>query len=163
MIFFRSVWIQSYKQLTRIHFHSSSYEGWDNPFRPEGEISHDAEELLRLWRLGKLEEQNRKNSQSNNNVTPKSTPKHSNGKVANGNNTDDASEPLLTINGGHKNGVSPTSGSTANASSTFEVKRETAGLHQQPQHSKPVTINDKTKGDVTDSPKKKTDGCCSIM
>ena len=146
----------------------SSYEGWDNPFRPEGEISHDAEELLRLWRLGKLEEQNRKNSsQSNNNndrnATPKGTPKHTNGKVANSNNTDDASEPLLAQNGSHKNGVTPAAGSTTNTSSTFEVKRETVGINQQPQHSKPVTINDKTKGDITDSPKKKTDGCCSIM
>ena len=24
-----------------------SYEGWDNPFRPDGEISHEAEELLK--------------------------------------------------------------------------------------------------------------------
>ena len=145
----------------------SSYEGWDNPFRPEGEISHDAEELLRLWRLGKLEDQSRKNSQSCNNndkiVTPKGTPKHTNGKVANSNNTDDASEPLLAQNGSHKNGVSPATASTTNTSSTFEVKRETVGINQQPQHSQPVTINDKTRGDVTDSPKKKTDGCCSIM
>ena len=145
----------------------SSYEGWDNPFRPEGEISHDAEELLRLWRLGKLEDQSRKNSQSCNNndkiVTPKGTPKHTNGKVANSNNTDDASEPLLAQNGNHKNGVSPAAASTTNTSSTFEVKRETVGINQQPQHSQPVTINDKTRGDVTDSPKKKTDGCCSIM
>ena len=118
--------------------------------------------------MGKLEEQNRKNSsQSNNNndrnATPKGTPKHTNGKVANSNNTDDASEPLLAQNGSHKNGVTPAAGSTTNTSSTFEVKRETVGINQQPQHSKPVTINDKTKGDVTDSPKKKTDGCCSIM
>ena len=31
----------------------SSYQGWDNPFRPEGEISHDAEEILRLGKEGK--------------------------------------------------------------------------------------------------------------
>merc|ERR1712008_488855 len=31
----------------------NSYQGWDNPFRPEGEISHDAEEILRLWKEGK--------------------------------------------------------------------------------------------------------------
>ena len=29
-----------------------SYEGWDNPFRPDGEISHEAEELLRQWKRG---------------------------------------------------------------------------------------------------------------
>ena len=141
----------------------SSYEGWDNPFRPEGEISHDAEELLRLWRLGKLEEQNRKNSQSNNNndkiMTPKDTPKHTNGQVASS-NLDDASEPLLKHNGEHKNGVAP-SGSTTHTS-TFEVKRETVGVQQQPQHSQHVTIND-TKGDISEPQKKKTDGCCSIM
>lgn len=34
----------------------SSYQGWDNPFRPEGELSHDAEEILRLWKAGKLKE-----------------------------------------------------------------------------------------------------------
>ena len=32
----------------------SSYEGWDNPFRPDGEISHEAEELLKLWKEGRL-------------------------------------------------------------------------------------------------------------
>ena len=37
-----------------VFFVCSSYEGWDNPFRPEGEISHDADELLRLWKEGKL-------------------------------------------------------------------------------------------------------------
>ena len=141
----------------------SSYEGWDNPFRPEGEISNDAEELLRLWRLGKLEEQSRKNSQSNNNndknMTPKGTPKHTNGQVASS-NLDDASEPLLKQNGEHKNGVAP-SGSTTHTS-TFEVKRETVGVQQQPQHSQNVTIND-MKGDISEPQKKKTDGCCSIM
>ena len=91
---------------------------------------------MRLWRLGKLEEQNRKNSQSNNNndkiTTPKDTPKHTNGQVASS-NLDDASEPLLKHNGEHKNGVAP-SGSTTHTS-TFEVKREQVGVHQQPQHS----------------------------
>ena len=40
--------------LKDVLFVCSSYEGWDNPFRPEGEISHDADELLRLWKEGKL-------------------------------------------------------------------------------------------------------------
>merc|ERR1711874_339847 len=31
----------------------NSYQGWDNPFRPEGELSHDAEEILKLWKEGK--------------------------------------------------------------------------------------------------------------
>ena len=39
-----------------LFFHSSSYQGWDNPFRPEGELSHDAEEILRLWKEGKLKD-----------------------------------------------------------------------------------------------------------
>ena len=31
-----------------------SYEGWDNPFRPDGEISHEAEELLKQWKRGNV-------------------------------------------------------------------------------------------------------------
>ena len=118
-----------------------------------------------MWRLGKLEEQSRKNSQSNNNndkiATPKGTPKHTNGQVANS-NSENASEPLLKQNSGHTNGVTPsaTPGSAAHTS-TFEVKRETVGLQQQQQHSQQVTIND-TK-DIAIPQKKKTDGCCSIM
>ena len=42
------------KYLNCSFFISSSYEGWDNPFQPEGEISRDADELLRLWKEGKL-------------------------------------------------------------------------------------------------------------
>ena len=47
----------------------SSYQGWDNPFRPEGELSHDAEEILRLWKDGKLKDFSLllKASSSNNN------------------------------------------------------------------------------------------------
>ena len=145
----------------------SSYEGWDNPFRPEGEISHDAEELLRLWRLGKLEAQNRKNSsQSNNNnddVTGscKGTPKHTNGQVSSCKNDDDGTEPLLNHqNGGHKNGVTPTG--TSVGTSTFDVKRETIGIQNQQQHSQQVTLND-AKGEMSSPQKKKTDGCCTVM
>ncbi len=39
---------------------SYDYEGWDNPFRPEGELSHEAEELLRMWREGKLKKESGK-------------------------------------------------------------------------------------------------------
>ena len=67
---------------------------------------------------------------------------------------------MLKQNGGHTNGVTP-SGSTAHTS-TFEVKRETVGIQEQPQHSQHVTIND-VKGDISEPTKKKTDGCCSIM
>ena len=138
-----------------IYFFFSSYEGWDNPFRPEGEISHDAEELLRLWRLGKLEEQNRKNSQSNNNNDDKSpgNERHTNGQLSNVSNQ----ESPLQKNGGHKNGVAATGGGT-----TLDVKRETVGVQQQLQQSQHVTIND-GKADEQDPKKKKTGGCCSIM
>ena len=129
----------------------SSYEGWDNPFRPEGEISHDAEELLRLWRLGKLDEQNKNNLQSDNNnednSTCKGTPKHPNGKISN-NNSESCSGSPFQQNGAH--------------SSTFEVKRETVGSKQQSQQLQQVTIND-GKVDNQDPQKKKTGGCCSIM
>ena len=37
-----------------ILFFRPEYEGWDNPFRAEGEISHDAELMLALWRQGNL-------------------------------------------------------------------------------------------------------------
>jgi len=30
------------------------YEGWDNPFRDEGEVSRDADRILRLWKEGRL-------------------------------------------------------------------------------------------------------------
>ena len=33
---------------------SPDYEGWDNPFREEGEVSQDAQTIIRLWREGKL-------------------------------------------------------------------------------------------------------------
>lgn len=138
----------------------SSYEGWDNPFRPEGEISHDAEELLKLWRLGKLEEQNRKNSQSNNNnndsTSKTETPSHTNGQVTTS-NLENTSGSLPQQNGGHKNGVTPTSTS---GGTTFDV----VGTQHQQQHqlSQPVTIND-TKGDNSNPPKKKTEGCCTVM
>ena len=36
-----------------IHLFCSSYQGWDNPFRPEGELSHDAEDIVKLWKEGK--------------------------------------------------------------------------------------------------------------
>ena len=31
-------------------------EGWENPFQPEGEVSQDAELILRLWKGGNLKE-----------------------------------------------------------------------------------------------------------
>ena len=56
-------------QLQFFFYFCSSYQGWDNPFRPEGELSHDAEEILRLWKDGKLKDFSLllKASSSNNN------------------------------------------------------------------------------------------------
>ena len=31
-------------------------EEWDNPFQPEGEVSHDADLIIQLWKGGKLTE-----------------------------------------------------------------------------------------------------------
>ena len=55
--------------ITVFFYFCSSYQGWDNPFRPEGELSHDAEEILRLWKDGKLKDFSLllKASSSNNN------------------------------------------------------------------------------------------------
>ena len=32
----------------------SESEGWENPFQPEGEVSQDADYILRLWKGGNL-------------------------------------------------------------------------------------------------------------
>ena len=34
----------------------SEEEGWENPFQPEGEVSHDADLILRLWKGGNLQQ-----------------------------------------------------------------------------------------------------------
>ena len=139
--------------------HFSSYEGWDNPFRPEGEISLEADELLRLWKQGKLDEKSRKAStQSNNNNNDKNSPqKQTNGQIKSENGNVD---PSTQQNGGHKNGATP----QGLSSSTFEVRRETVGLSQQPHNQlHHVTISDGKNADDEDPKKKKTDGCCSLM
>jgi len=129
----------------------SSYEGWDNPFRPEGEISHEADELLRLWKEGKLNLQNGTAGTEGTDQNSTSDPETSldaSGDPANG--TDPVKTPLLSsdLNGGHKNGGT----SSTFVPSTTTVKREPS----QQLTAKPVNIDSSPK-------KKKTNGCCSVM
>ena len=41
--------------LINMFYFSESEEGWENPFQPEGEVSQDAEMILRLWKGGNLD------------------------------------------------------------------------------------------------------------
>lgn len=118
----------------------NSYQGWDNPFRPEGELSHDAEEILRLWKQGKLKnadwllhKEGQDHCDSNQTTLPdgQTSPQQQNGGQAV--STD-------------KNGI---------AKPSYEVKQVTQQLAQQPQQSQKVTLGG-------DEPKKKK-GCCSLM
>lgn len=141
----------------------SSYEGWDNPFRPEGQLSHEAEELLRLWREGKLKHadgtpikdepdaaflestaQAQKNQSNNLQANGKSSlanPGSSGVKGANEGNGNSS-------NGDMKNGGKPLT--------TDTVKRE-----NMPQLGTPGRVQHVTLGD--DKGPKKKKGCCTIM
>ena len=116
-------------------FHFSSYEGWDNPFRPEGELSADAEEILRLWKEGKplrLESEAEDDDATDSDF--KATELMKNDK-----NHNDC-EPLLS----HQNGI--------NGSKKTEVKSMMAS--SQPSKAEKVNLEAE--------PKKKR-GCCSLM
>ncbi|XP_059089515.1 uncharacterized protein LOC131885472 isoform X2 [Tigriopus californicus] len=140
----------------------SSYEGWDNPFRPEGQLSHEAEELLRLWREGKLKHadgtpikdepdaaflestaQAQKNQSNNLQANGKSSanPGSSGSKGASEGNGNSS-------NGDMKNGGKPLT--------TDTVKRE-----NMPQLGTPGRVQHVTLGD--DKGPKKKKGCCTIM
>jgi hypothetical protein len=133
----------------------NSYQGWDNPFRPEGELSHDAEEILRLWKDGKLKDFS---------LLLKASSSHSNNNSADVDKADEVdntttithslcsttkdSEPLLK-NGTPQNGQSK---------SSFGVADN--GMKGQGQQTRPRSEKVKI-GDV-DEPKKKQ-GCCALM
>ena len=114
-------------------FFFSSYQGWDNPFRPEGELSADAEEILRLWKEGKplLLEAEANSEESEPNSILKSE------KENNQHHND--SEPLLS----HQNGMNG-------------KKMEVKSASPRPQPSRAEKVN------IEDEPKKKQ-GCCSLM
>ena len=132
------------------HLFCSSYQGWDNPFRPEGELSNDAEEILRLWKEGKLKDfslllkANNNSSANEPSDKAEATDDVDNTKAA----TATSSEPLL------KNG-SASAGPSQNGSS---VK---SNHYQNSNQSQPLRSSEKVKIGG-DEPKKKQ-GCCALM
>ena len=129
-------------------FSSSSYEGWDNPFRPEGQISHEAEELLRLWRAGKLK-------------NPDGTPDTEEPDAATLTQRALEQEKQEKEQKNKTNGHSPANGSSGTTkSAVVEVRRENAPLLSQPGKPQHVTLG--SSGGEDKEPKKKK-GCCSIM
>ena len=130
----------------------SSYEGWDNPFRPEGELSNDAEDILRLWKEGKLKDVS---------LLLKAKEESEKLKMADHEDQLDSQgqleQPLLTSNGsttsqnGVKNGTSTKNGGQKTI--TEHVKTSSA---PGPLRSEKVTVMG------GDEPKKKQ-GCCSLM
>ena len=133
-----------------IHLFCSSYQGWDNPFRPEGELSNDAEEILRLWKEGKLKDfslllkANNNSSANEPSDKAEATDDVDNTKAA----AATSSEPLL------KNG-SASAGPSQNGSS---VK---SNHYQNSNQSQPLRSSEKVKIGG-DEPKKKQ-GCCALM
>ena len=121
----------------------STYQGWDNPFRPEGELSHDAEEILRLWKDGKLKDFSlllKAGGGGNNNPDQDKEDEVDNTTKAM------AKEPLL------KNGT-PQNGQSKNL---VDSSKSSMAAQQQPLRSEKVKIGS------GDEPKKKQ-GCCSLM
>eukprot|EP00095_Tigriopus_kingsejongensis_P010903 maker-scaffold348_size200312-snap-gene-0.29 protein:Tk10903 transcript:maker-scaffold348_size200312-snap-gene-0.29-mRNA-1 annotation:"hypothetical protein DAPPUDRAFT_113413" len=128
----------------------SSYEGWDNPFRPEGQLSHEAEELLRLWRAGKL-----KNADG----TPM---------------TDEPDAALLESTAqAQKQGRQPNGNSVSGGGGNNDMKNGSGGKpppstlvdtvkkENMPQLGAPGKVQHVTLGD--DNGPKKKKGCCSII
>lgn len=117
----------------------SSYEGWDNPFRPEGELSHEAEELLRLWKEGKLK------------------------------NRPPGAEQIEPDQPDGKGGAAPEkperqqqqhNGSNNSMKNGSSKKTDVVKTQNMPTVNKVQTVNLKSDGDA--EPKKKK-GCCSLM
>ena len=117
-------------------FHFSSYEGWDNPFRPEGELSADAEEILRLWKEGKPL---RLDSEVEEDDDATDSDFKATELMKNDKNHNDC-EPLLSHN---QNGING-------------KKTEVKSMMASSQPSKAEKVN------LEAEPKKKR-GCCSLM
>ena len=133
--------------MTLLFSSSSYYEGWDNPFRPEGELSLEAEELLRLWKQGRLTKEG--GIETEESVADGTTDLKK--SQANGNNNNN--------NGGGGN-------TSSNGKAVVEVKRTNLPQIVNPKHVK--LGQDSTDRSVDDDPaggggKKKNKGCCSVM
>jgi len=129
-------------------------EEWDNPFQPEGEVSHDADLILQLWKGGKLGEdtlaanlakaasaESSLASSPQHTGSPRDTPTLLNGKENGTVVGDDTGSQMengfATVNGGHdiaKNGKV----SLANGSPVKGIKHE-----QGPGF--PLSLSDKQK------------------
>jgi hypothetical protein len=125
----------------------SSYQGWDNPFRPEGELSNDAEEILRLWKEGKLKDMALLLKDHNNANMEDDDDNGSGNDVVDNNST---KQPLLQH---HQNGDGKASSKNGNPKQLVDIKSSSVN-QQQPLKSEKVTIGNE--------PKKKH-GCCSLM
>lgn len=141
----------------------NSYQGWDNPFRPEGEISHDAEEILRLWKEGKrdfsllLKDKDGDEYDEEENKNELDSMDHS---MNASDELDSGKEPLLNNGSGigtQQNGKAIKNGQNgvkkANNNKTSLVDVKTTSVQQK---SEKVTLMG------GDEPKKKQ-GCCSLM
>jgi len=137
----------------------NSYQGWDNPFRPEGEISHDAEEILKLWKEGKrdfsllLKDKEEYDEEENKNSLDSMD--HS---IDASDELDSGKEPLLNNGSGmgiQQNGKVTKNGQNGvkNNNKTSLVDVKTTSVQQK---SEKVTLMG------GDEPKKKQ-GCCSLM
>lgn len=139
----------------------NSYQGWDNPFRPEGEISHDAEEILKLWKEGKrdfsllLKDKEEYDEEENKNSLDSMD--HS---IDASDELDSGKEPLLNNGssggmGTQQNGKVTKNGQNGvkNNNKTSLVDVKTTSVQQK---SEKVTLMG------GDEPKKKQ-GCCSLM
>ncbi len=119
----------------------SSYQGWDNPFRPEGELFHDAEEILRLWKEGKLRDIDILSKDSR---SPEAELLLASGESPTGN---DGTDSAVIANGNssssNKNGTTAASKSVVAEVTTHKVASS-------------------TKAEKADEVKKKK-GCCSLM
>jgi len=141
----------------------NSYQGWDNPFRPEGEISHDAEEILRLWKEGKrdfsllLKDKEGDEYDEEENKNELDSMDHS---MNASDELDSGKEPLLNNGsaiGTQQNGKATKNGQNGvkktNNNKTSLVDVKTTSVQQK---SEKVTLMG------GDEPKKKQ-GCCSLM
>merc|ERR1712012_179064 len=99
----------------------NSYQGWDNPFRPEGELSHDAEDIVKLWKEGKRDFSLllKAKEDENNEMEPDET------DSLNQTSLTDCKEPLLNSTHTQQNGKSAKNGTMANNKNGLDIKTST--------------------------------------
>lgn len=127
----------------------NSYQGWDNPFRPEGELSHDAEDIVKLWKEGKRDFSLllKAKEDENNEMDPDET------DSLNQTSLTDCKEPLLNSTHTQQNGKSAKNGTMSNNKNGLDIKTSTMAPPSKPEKANLIG---------GDEPKKKQ-GCCSLM